>query len=68
MKKMFSLILAMCLMLGLYAYGSAEQSLFAGGTGTADDPFQIATAKQLLTLAETVNDGSAQGYPGQFFA
>ena len=42
--------------------------LFAGGSGTEDDPYQIATAEQLLALSATVNDGSANGYPGQFFA
>ncbi|MCR4621027.1 MAG: hypothetical protein K5663_02985 [Clostridiales bacterium] len=28
---------------------------------------EIATAEELLALARTVNDGSAQGYPGQYF-
>ena len=43
------------------------ESVFAGGTGTAEDPWQIATAEQLLALSASVNDGSAYGYPGQFF-
>ena len=34
---------------------SAERS-FAGGTGTADDPYQIATADDLLEFAKLVND------------
>ena len=34
---------------------SAERS-FAGGTGTADDPYQIATAEQLKEFAKLVND------------
>ena len=68
MKKVFSLVLAMCLMLGMGISGSAESSLFAGGTGTAEDPYLISTADQLLALSATVNDGSAQGYPGQFFS
>ena len=31
---------------------------FAGGTGTEDDPYLIATAEQLAYLAKTTNDGS----------
>lgn len=30
---------------------------FAGGTGTEDDPYRIATAEQLAYLAKTVNSG-----------
>lgn len=30
---------------------------FAGGSGTAEDPYQIATAEQLALLAEKVNSG-----------
>ena len=30
---------------------------FAGGTGTADDPYQIATAEELWAFAEKVNGG-----------
>ena len=67
MKKLTSMLLALCLMLAMCAVASAEASPFAGGAGTEDDPWQIATAEQLLKLAETVNDSSAQGYPGQFF-
>ena len=46
---------------------AAAESVFAGGNGTAEDPWQIATAEQLLALSASVNDGSAYGYPGQFF-
>ena len=67
MKKLTSMLLALCLMLAMCAVATAEVSIFAGGTGTEDDPFEIATAEQLLALSTTVNDGSAQGYPGQFF-
>ena len=67
MKKLTSLLLALSLMLAMCAVASAETKIFAGGAGTEDDPYQIATAEQLLALAATVNDGSAQGYPGQYF-
>ena len=67
MKKLTSILLCLCLMLAMCAVATAEAPLFAGGAGTEDDPWQIATADQLLALSSTVNDGSAQGYPGQFF-
>ncbi len=101
MKKVFSVLLSVCLLLGLCACahseespavesgitegspavesgvaeetphaggnGITEESTFAGGSGTAEDPWQIATAEQLLALSAAVNDGSVNGYPGQFF-
>ncbi|MBQ6233295.1 MAG: hypothetical protein IJJ80_07270, partial [Clostridia bacterium] len=68
MKKLFSMFLILCLMAILCAVATAEVPIFAGGAGTEDDPWQIATAEQLMVLSATVNDGSAQGYPGQYFA
>ena len=38
---------------------------FADGTGTKDDPYQIATAAQLAKLAKDVNDGN--DYKGKYF-
>ena len=50
-KKSFSLILVMLMLLSvLSCYGTgvaAAEILFAGGAGTAEDPWQIATAEQL---------------------
>lgn len=41
---------------------------FAGGTGTKDDPYQIATAGQLAKLAEEVNSGIWGGtHDGEYF-
>ena len=68
MKKLLSILLVLCLMLAMCAVATAEAPIFAGGAGTEDDPWQIATAEQLMALSATVNDGSAQGYPGQYFA
>lgn len=70
MKKLLTILLAMCLMLAMCAcaVATAEAPIFAGGAGTEADPWQIATAEQLMALSATVNDGSAQGYPGQYFA
>ena len=66
MKKLFSILLALTLALGMNA-AFAESSPYAGGTGTAEDPYQIATAEQLLALSAAVNDGSVNGYPGTYF-
>ena len=66
MKKLFSILLALTLALGMNA-AFAESSPYAGGTGTAEDPYRIATAEQLLALSAAVNDGSVNGYPGTCF-
>ena len=67
MKKLVSTLLALMLALSLSAV-FAESSPYAGGSGTEADPWQIATADQLLALASAVNDGSVNGYYGAFFA
>ena len=66
MKKLFSILLALTLALGMNA-AFAESSPYAGGTGTAEDPYRIATVEQLLALSAAVNDGSAGGYYGACF-
>ncbi len=41
---------------------------FAGGSGTKDDPYQIATADQLAKLAKEVNSGVyGQTHSGEYF-
>lgn len=41
---------------------------FAGGSGTKDDPYQIATAEQLAKLATEVNSGvPGQTHSGEYF-
>ena len=40
-------------------------SAFAGGTGTEDDPYQIATAEQLAKLSKDVSEGTS--YQGNYF-
>ncbi len=43
-------------------YGEADPSIFAGGTGTKADPYQISTAAQLRAFAAAVNiDESFEG-------
>ncbi len=68
MKKLFPILLALCIAFSLSAAASAETIPYAGGNGTEEDPYQIATAEQLLALSAAVNDGSVNGYPGVFFA
>ena len=58
MKKLTSMLICLCLMLAMCAMATAEASIFAGGAGTEDDPWQIATAEHLLAL-------SAAGAPQQ---
>ena len=41
---------------------------YAGGSGTKDDPYQIATAEQLAKLARDVNNGNtSQAFLGKYF-
>lgn len=41
-------------------------AIFAGGSGTESDPYQIATIEQLLAFGSSVNDGSCGGYAGEY--
>ena len=69
-KKLLSLLLALCLVMALVpmtAFAEDSQNInvwdgstaaaFAGGTGTAKDPYQIANGAQLAYLASSVNNG-----------
>ncbi len=38
------------------SYFAADPSVFAGGSGTKEDPYQIATAKQLAYLSSSINE------------
>ncbi len=47
---------------------STEMPTYSGGSGTADDPWQIATVGDLKTLADTINTGANVGnYHGYYF-
>ena len=79
MKKIIlSLLLALCLVMALVpitAFAEDAQNInvwdgstaaaFAGGTGTAEDPYQIANGAQLAYLASSVNSGET--YTGKNF-
>ena len=47
MKKLLSLLMTLVMLLGLSTAAMAEEDVFAGGSGTEEDPWQIATAEQL---------------------
>ena len=77
-KKILSLLLALCLVMALVpmtAFAEDAQNInvwdgstaaaFAGGTGTAEDPYQIANGAQLAYLASSVNSGET--YTGKNF-
>ena len=69
-KKILNLLLALCLVIALVpmtAFAEDSQNInvwdgstaaaFAGGTGTAEDPYQIANGAELAYLASSVNSG-----------
>lgn len=77
-KRLIAVFAAMCMLLSLAACGRTQGELpsdstseedatiFAGGTGTESDPYQIGTVEQLLAFGESVNDGSCGGYAGAY--
>ena len=68
LRKSLSLFCALAMALACLSIPAlAEETAFAGGSGTADDPWQIASVDQLAYLAATVNDGSKSGYMGAYF-
>ena len=68
LRKTLSLLCALAMLLACLSIPAlAEEAAFAGGSGTADDPWQIETVEQLAYLASTVNDGSKSGYMGASF-
>jgi len=68
LRKILSLLCALTMALTFLSIPAlAEETAFAGGSGTADAPWQIASVDQLAYLAATVNDGSKSGYMGAYF-
>ena len=68
-KKILSMFLALIMVLSMFPVTTltvgAEDSTFAGGTGTADKPYLISTADQLAQLAADVNGGNT--YSNKYF-
>lgn len=54
MLSLVMLMVSMCLCVPVFA------TAYAGGSGTAQEPYEIATAEQLKSLAEEVNKGNLQ--------
>lgn len=68
LRKSLSLLCALTMALTFLSIPAlAEETAFAGGSGTADAPWQIASVDQLAYLPATVNDGSKSGYMGAYF-
>lgn len=78
-KKLLGLVLVVCMLFTLTPITSRADvptekwtdftaADFAGGSGTKDDPYQIATAGQLAKLASEVNSGvPEQTHLGEYF-
>ena len=77
-KRILGIALAICMMIfcvPMTAFAEDSQNInvwdgstaaaFAGGTGTAEDPYQIANGAQLAYLASSVNSGET--YTGKNF-
>lgn len=68
LRKSLSLFCALAMALACLSIPAlAEETAFAGGSGIADAPWQIASVDQLAYLPATVNDGSNSGYMGAYF-
>ena len=61
-KKILSFLLALCLIVALVPMTAfaAEAPSFSGGTGTEEDPWLIASQKDIIALAEFLNSGNAE--------
>lgn len=63
-KRILSIVLCLCMALTLLptAALAADVPAFSGGSGVQDDPWQISSKDDLVTLATFVNDGSAADF------
>lgn len=66
MRKKILLLLNLIVSIGLYAWNGTMADAYAGGDGSEENPYQIATAEQLALLAHEVND-NYNNYAGQYF-
>lgn len=69
MKRLTALLvfLMLAVMVAGGCGGSSDggSAIFSGGSGTAEDPYRIANAANLLAFAASVNDGTRDGYSGR---
>ena len=54
-RKLVSLLCVFALLLTLCVPAAFAEAVFAGGSGTTDDPYQITTAEQLAAVAENLS-------------
>jgi hypothetical protein len=64
-NRCFSILVSIALVLSLFAGLGITASAYSGGSGTATDPYQIATVADLQQLETTVNGGNS--YAGTYF-
>ena len=66
-KKLFSLLLTLCLVMTLVpmAAFAEEAPSFGGGTGTQQDPWLITSQADLIALAEFLNSGNAETFDAE---
>ena len=60
MKKLFVLVFAIALCLGVLCLGASADGITPSlptGSGTAENPYRIGTAEELYRFAQTVNEG-----------
>ena len=54
-KKIMAYLLSVVMASSFYTIPASAETTFAGGSGSADDPYQIANAEQLAAIAEHLN-------------
>jgi hypothetical protein len=65
MKKLYTFLFALILLIGAFSQNAKAISNFGGGTGTLADPFLITTVTHLGQLSTYVNAGTT--YSGVYF-
>ena len=61
-KRMVSLLLVLVMLLGLLPTAALAAPV-GGGSGTAEDPYLIATAQELVDFRDAVNDSAKRARP-----
>ena len=57
-KRIFALLLALVLVVGLLPVGASAAAPASGGAGTAADPYLITSAQDLMDFRDLVNDSA----------
>jgi hypothetical protein len=56
MCSLSKVISTIFVLLSIFLFSRPAEAKYGGGSGTADDPYQIATAAHLIALGETPED------------